>query len=89
MFLRCSQTYLYLFSIDEHVPMHTTLHVSLGCARAYVSPFPPASGPGNMFASREIFVIVVRLWFHQFTIKDAPAICPERLCCYVFRLGPY
>jgi len=44
-----------------------------------------------MFASREIFVIVVRLWFHSFTIKDALAICPECLCCYVFRFGftPY
>ena len=44
-----------------------------------------------MFASRQVFGIVVLLWFYPFTIKDALAISPEFLCCHVFRFGftPY
>ena len=72
--------------------MHPALHVGLGRACVYVSPFPPTSDLGDMFASRGFFVNVIHLlWLRPFAIEDAPAIGPECLCGYVFRVGftPY
>jgi hypothetical protein len=78
MLPRFTHVCVYLFIVEERILMHPAVHVGLGSACVYIPPLPPTSGPGNVFASRGLCLIVAHLLLSRtFANKDAFTVLPE------------
>ena len=78
MLPRLTHVWLCLFIVEDRILIHPAVHVGLGSACSYIPPLPPTSGPGNVFASRGLCLIVVHLLLSRtFADKDAFTVFPE------------